>query len=148
MSTGYGANSARTISTENLIKVVGDEKLVNTFITKFNNYKFAEYDVHDYDVLAQTISLENPGDIDRDRKEFKELYSLWDEISGKFTNETNISIWPEYHDRANEGDCHDMVDGLYFSVSFGDIYEPTKEYKNLQEKYGDIVDDVFFVRYG
>jgi hypothetical protein len=148
MATGYGANSAHIISADNLIKVVGDENLVNEFIRKFNGYKFTEHEVCDREVLAQTLSLENPGDIDTDRQEYKTLNALWDEISGKFTNETNISIWPEYHDKANEGDCHDMVDGLYFSVSFGDIYKPTEEYTAMQQKYGDIIDDAFFVHYG
>lgn len=148
MATGYGANSAHIISTKNLIKVVGDKKLVNKFIKKFNNYKFTECEVSDYEVLAHTLSLEEPGDIDTDRKEFKALNALWDEISGKFTNETNISIWPEYHDKSNEGDCYDMVNGLYFSVSFGDIYKPTKEYTAMQKKYGDLIEDAFFVRYG
>lgn len=148
MSTGYGANSAHTIDKENIIKVVGNKELVDTFVEKFNSYPFDETEVHDLDVLAQTLSGENPGDINTDRPEYKELFDLWDEISGKFTNSTNISIWPEYHNVEESGDCHDMVDGLYFSVSFGDIYEPTKEYKDLQSKFGDIVDEVFFVRYG
>lgn len=42
MSMGYGANFAETISKENLIKVVKDKRLVNNFIEKFTNYRFAE----------------------------------------------------------------------------------------------------------
>jgi methionine synthase II (cobalamin-independent) len=149
MSTGYCANYAETISKENLIKVVKDKRLVNNFIKKFTNYRFAECETADYDELAMTVSGEDIRDIDQESKRFKELKALWDKIAKKFKDETGIDLYINYHDANADGDCYDEVDGLYFNFYHRDLYKPTKAYKDMMAKFGeDIVERQFFVQFG
>lgn len=149
MSMGYGANYAETISKENLIKVVNDESLVNNFINKFTNYRFAECETADYDELAITVSGEDIRDIEQDSKRFKELKALWDKIAKKFKDETKLDLYINYHDANDDGDCYDDVDGLYFNFYPCDLYKPTKAYKAMMEKFGeDIVERKFYVTFG
>lgn len=148
MATGYGANFAETISKENLIKVVKDKRLVNNFIKKFTNYHFSECETADYDELAMTVSGEDIRDIDMDGKPFKELKALWDKIAKKFKEETKIDLYINYHDANDDGDCHDEVDGLFFNFFPSALYKPTKKYKDLMAKFGDIVERKFYVIYG
>ena len=146
MSTGYGANYAETISKENLIKVVKDKRLVNNFIKKFTNYRFAECETADYDELAMTVSGEDIRDIDQDSKRFKELR---DKIAKKFKDETDIDLYINYHDANDDGDCYDDVDGLFFNFCHRDLYKPTKAYKAMMAKFGeDIVERKFYVIFG
>ena len=149
MSMGYGANFAETISKENLIKVVKDKGLVNNFIEKFTNYRFAEGETADYDELAMTVSGEDIRDIDLESKRFKELKALWDKIAQKFKDETDIDLYIGFHDAGDEGDCYDEVDGLFFNFYHRDLYEPTKAYKDMMAKFGeDIVERKFYVNFG
>jgi hypothetical protein len=149
MSTGYGANYADTISKENLIKVVKNARLVNNFIKKFTNYRFAECETADYDELAMTVSGEDICDIDQDSKRFKELKALWDKIAKKFKDETGIDLYINYHDANDDGDCYDDVDGLFFNFCHRDLYKPTKAYKAMMAKFGeDIVERKFYVIFG
>ena len=149
MSMGYGANFAETISKENLIKVVKDKRLVNNFIEKFTNYRFAECETADYDELAMTVSGEDIRDMEPKSKRFKELKALWDKIAQKFKDETDIDLYIGFHDAGDEGDCYDEVDGLYFNVSHRALYEPTKAYKDMMAKFGeDIVERKFYVNFG
>ena len=148
MATGYGANFAETISKENLIKVVKDKRLVNNFIKKFTNYHFSECETADYDELAITVSGEDIRDIDMDSKPFKELKALWDKIAKKFKEETKIDLYINYHDANDDGDCYDEVDGLFFNFYTSALYKPTKKYKDMMAKFGDIVERKFYVIYG
>ena len=149
MSMGYGANFAETISKENLIKVVKDKRLVNNFIEKFTNYRFAECETADYDELAMTVSGVDIRDIDPESKRFKELKALWDKIAKKFKDETGIDLYINYHDVNDDGDCYDDVDGLFFNFYHRDLYEPTKAYKDMMAKFGeDIVERKFYVTFG
>ena len=151
MSTGYCANYADTISKKNLIKVVKDTRLVNNFIKKFTNYRFAECETEDYDKLAMTVSGEyndQDRDIDQDSKRFKELKALWNKIAKKFKDETGIDLYINYHDVNQDGDCYDDVNGLYFNFYQSALYQPTKAYKNMMAKFGDIVERKFYVTWG
>ena len=149
MSTGFGANCADIITKENLIKVVKSKKLIDKFMTKFDCYNFAPHDSGDYDELAQTLSGENPGDIDTKRACYLELKALWDELSVKFKMVTGINLYIDYHDVKGRGDCYDQVNGLYFNFYHTELYQPTKAYKAMIEKFGkDIVEQAFFVHWG
>ena len=145
MSMGYGANYADVIKPETLGSVIGDKKLVNGFVKKFNEYELEEYE-SSYE-LVQTINGDAPMDIDTDRAAFKNLKKEWDKISSKFTEVTGLKIFVEYHDSENEGSRYDDVDGMYFCV--GGLWQPTKKFREFKKKFGDeAITRAFYVTFG
>ncbi len=148
MAMGYGANYADVIEPETLGGVVGDKKLVNGFVKKFNNYKFKEWEISDYRELATTVSGENINfEIDAEDKAFKSLEDDWKKISSKFKEVTGLELSIDYHSIDDNGDRYDNVDGLYFQV-YG-LYQPTKKFREFKKKFGDeAITRAFFVTFG
>lgn len=145
MSMGYGANYADVIKPETLGSVIGDKKLVNGFVKKFNGYELGECESSEE--LAETLNDDDPMDLDTDRVAFKNLRKEWDKISSKFKEVTGLEIFVEYHDSENEGSRYDDVDGMYFCV--GGLWQPTKKYREFKKKFGDeAITRAFYVTFG
>lgn len=145
MSMGYGANYADVIKPEALGVVVGDKKLVDGFVKKFNGYKLGEYE--NFDELVEAINGYGSGDIDPDRAAFKKLEADWKKISSKFKEVTGLELFVEYHDSENEGSRYDDVDGMYFCV--GGLWQPTKKFRDFKKKFGDeAITRAFYVTFG
>lgn len=145
MSMGYGANYADVITPETLGSVIGDKKLVNGFVKKFNGYELG--DCESSEELAETLSGVDPMDIDTDRTAFKNLKKKWDKISSKFQEVTGLKIFVEYHDSENEGSRYDDVDGMYFCV--GGLWQPTNKFREFKKKFGDeAITRAFYVTFG
>lgn len=145
MSMGYGANFADVIKPEALGVVVGDKKLVDGFVKKFNGYELG--DCESSEELAETLNGDDPMDIDTDRAAYKNLKKKWEKISSKFKEVTGLELFVEYHDSENEGSCYDDVDGVYFCV--GGLWQPTKKYREFKKKFGnEAITRAFYVTFG
>lgn len=47
--------------------------------------------------------------------------------------QTNISLLLGHHDSSSDGSRYDQVDGAYFYLGYGDVYDLTPEAKALKE---------------
>lgn len=50
-----------------------------------------------------------------------------EEFRLEFFEKTGIKVYLGYHDKENHGDIYDEVEGLYFELEFGDVYQMTDE---------------------
>jgi hypothetical protein len=72
----------------------------------------------------------------------KEIIALYNAIREAFHDDTGLYLCADYHDRENEGDRYDEVDGLYWEVS--GVYEMTPAAK----KIADHIQHVNFTKWG
>lgn len=144
MSMGYSANYADVIKNETLATIVGDKALVDDFVQKYDKYE-PDNDGMDYLDLNDTL---NDGKVGKDdSEELVDLYNAWVRLAGSFKKETGLDLFVDYHSREDEGDRYDDVDGMFISVC--GLYQPTKKYKKLKEKFGDdVVERKFYVSFG
>lgn len=57
-----------------------------------------------------------------------------EEFRLEFFEKTGIKVYLGYHDKENNGDIYDEVEGLYFELDFGDVYQMTDEAIDLSRR--------------
>lgn len=140
MGVGYAAN---------FILAVEKEKL-----EKFKSYQELLAGLKKYDVplenFAQAIESDdviyNNNNYDLTKEEMQELDTLYESFQNEFKQVTGVEINIGYHDPDNDGDRYDQVNGVFFGLDFGDMYELTPDGKKVQDTLG--FEWKFFVTFG
>lgn len=57
-----------------------------------------------------------------------------EEFRLEFFKKTGIEVYLGYHDKENNGDIYDEVEGLYFELKFGDVYQMSDEAIDLSRR--------------
>ena len=144
MSMGYSACFSEVIDNETLAKIVGDKALVDDFVKQYNEYDFE--DLSHFDLNESINCYHNKK---RDESKYAEIYKVWHKLYTAFKEATGIELLVDYHNKNDEGDRYDEVDGMFFCVCVSELYQPTENYKKLMEKFGkDVVDRKFYVSFG
>ena len=74
---------------------------------------------------------------------------MWHKLYTAFKEATGIELLVDYHNKNDEGDRYDEVDGMFFCVCVSELYQPTENYKKLMEKFGkNVIDRKFYVSFG
>lgn len=135
MSMGSSAAFAEVVEPETIKKILGKRKAakLDRFIELFKKLEEDEGAsclidfIQEGDQNAVSDPEENP--------ELAEIDQLWDEIADTVKQKTGLDIYVNFHD-ADDGDCYDEVEGLFFDFSTRQLYQPTEAFKKLQKKYG------------
>lgn len=144
MSMGYCANYADVIKNETVGKIIGDKNLVEDFVKKYESFNRDE-DELSFDELNDTLNDDK--DSVGDSEGLKELRKVWDKLRMAFNKETGLVLELDYHNKTDEGDRYDEVDGLVICVR--GLYQPTENYKKMMEKFGkNVVKRKFYVSFG
>jgi len=134
MSMGSSAAFAEVVEPETIKKILGKSKAakLDRFIELFNSLEEAEGAscLIDFVQEGEQNAVSDPDD-----PELAELDQLWDDICDAVKQKTGLDIYVNYHD-ADDGDCYDEVEGLFFDFSTSQLYQPTEAFKKLQQKYG------------
>jgi len=137
MSMGSSAAFAEVVEPETIKKILGKRKeaKLDRFIELFSKLQDDEgaSSLIDFIQEGEQNAVSDPED-----PELAELDQLWDEISSAVKDKTGLDIFVNYHD-ADDGDCYDEVEGLFFDFSTGQLYQPTEAFKKLRKKYGEEV---------
>lgn len=128
MGVGYAAN---------FILAVEKEKL-----EKFKSYQELLAGLKKYDVPLEDFAQA----IESDDVIYKELDTLYESFQNEFKQVTGVEINIGYHDPDNDGDRYDQVNGVFFGLDFGDMYELTPDGKKVQDTLG--FEWKFFVTFG
>ena len=141
MGMGYGANNILALNEEKLRKEFKQE-----FETLEATLELLELSLGD---LAQAQQYESPlqdeyEDISVEQEAM--VYSALNQLTEAFKDTYGFTLYLGYHDNEAEGSRYDDVDGVFFSISHGEVYGIKPEAKVLNEKIG--FEDKFFVTYG
>lgn len=131
---GSSAAFAEVVEPETIKKILGKRKeaKLDSFIELFDSLQESEgaSSLIDFIQEGDQNAVSDPED-----PELAELAQLWDDISDTVTKKTGLDIFVNYHD-ADDGDCYDEVEGLFFDFSNSQLYQPSEAFKKLQKKYG------------
>lgn len=137
MSMGYGANYADVV-TPNFVKKMCPKEYA-AFRKALKAYG------SDLDDFAQAANFED----DPEGKLWDELSERWKALCGAFyaatmddSRGTGLCLDICYHDKTEDGDRYDEVDGAFFTV--GGVYELTPSGK----KFGKQIKRKFYVTFG
>ena len=134
MSMGSSAAFAEVVEPETIKKILGKRKeaKLDRFIELFNTLQEGEgaSSLIDFVQEGEQNAVSDPED-----PELAELDQLWDDIADAVKQKTGLDIYVNYHD-ADDGDCYDEVEGLFFDFNHSQLYQPTEAFKKLQKKYG------------
>jgi hypothetical protein len=67
-----------------------------------------------------------------------EIYFAFKQLVKKFKEKTDLTMDLGYHNRDDDGDRYDEVDGYFFVVNFSEIYQLTPVGQKAKEKGIDI----------
>jgi hypothetical protein len=144
MSMGYSACFSEVIDNDTLIKVVGDKALVDDFVQQYDNYDFGNLSRFELNESLNTYHNKK-----RDESKYAEIYKAWHKLYTAFKEATGLTLLVDYHDKEDDGDRYDEVNGMFFCLCVSELYQPTEKYKKLMEKFGeDVVDRKFYVSFG
>lgn len=134
MSMGSSAAFAEVVEPETIKKILGKRKAAkfDRFVELFNSLEEGEgaSSLIDFIQEGEQNAVSDPED-----PELAELDQLWDDISDTVKQKTGLDIYVNFHN-ADDGDCYDEVEGLFFDFSNSQLYQPTEAFKKLQKKYG------------
>jgi len=144
MSMGYSACFSEVIDNDTLIKVVGDKALVDDFVQQYDNYDFGNLSRFELNESLNTYHNKK-----RDESKYAEIYKAWHKLYTAFKEATGLTLLVDYHDKEDDGDRYDEVNGMFFCLCVSELYQPTEKYKKLMEKFGeDVIDRKFYVSFG
>lgn len=116
MGMGYNANFGIVIGSEEVSKVVPTEwKKMTDFMD--------EKDVT-LDDLASSFQYSDFID-NLSEQENDVLEQLFIDLKDAFVQKTQIELMLEYHNTEEEGSRYDEVEGAFFALSYGDVFEYT-----------------------
>lgn len=139
MAMGFGANFAIVIDNEKL-----EEMNLGSYTNLLQALKERNVSM---DSFASSIYHDDMF-YDEDGEEVKDqdfLYGVYKAFLEEFKEKTGIDINLCHHSADDDGDCYDEVDGAYFELDFGDVYQLTPEAKALQKTAG--FEMKFFVKF-
>jgi hypothetical protein len=144
MSMGYSACFSEVIDNDTLIKVVGDKALVDDFVQQYDNYDFGNLSRFELNESLNTYHNKK-----RDESKYAEIYKAWHKLYTAFKEATGLTLLVDYHDKEDDGDRYDEVNGMFFCLCVSELYQPTEKYQKLMEKFGeDVIDRKFYVSFG
>ena len=146
MSMGTCAAFAEVIEPKFVKKIVGKKLApkVTRFIDSFEKLEEKE----GASSLIEFLRGDDGAVTDPQEKSLVKLLAMWVELSNAVFQETGLNLEVDFHDVDNDGDRYDEVDGLFFSFDNFDLYEPTPQFKALQDKLGkDVVERKFYTVY-
>lgn len=141
MGMGYGANN---------ILALNEEKLRKEFEQEFKALEATLEPVElSLKELAQAEQYQSSvqdeyEDISNEQETL--IYDALDKLTDAFKDTYGFTLHLGYHDSDSEGGRYDDVDGVFFSLSYGEVYTIKPEARVLNEKIG--FEDKFFVTYG
>jgi len=148
MGMGYGAGYADVVE-ESFIKKHNPSEfkafmaaIERAHISLDEAAKAIEYD--DQDLLCE--SIQNVWEGKSNEKEIKglikEIDKAWTSLRRTFNRKTGLSLDMGFHDKDNEGDRYDDINGYYFCV--GNVWIRTRP----GQKYARNISRKMFVTYG
>jgi len=148
MGMGYGAGYADVVE-ESFIKKHSPSEfkafmaaIERAHISLDEAAKAIEYD--DQDLLCE--SIQNVWEGKSNEKEIKglikEIDKAWTSLRRSFNRKTGLSLDMGFHDKDNEGDRYDDINGYYFCV--GNVWIRTRP----GQKYARNISRKMFVTYG
>jgi hypothetical protein len=129
MGMGYGACFEWVVSEESVKKACEEE--YNIVDNLFDKYEVSWED------LARAIRYDDVID-ELEDNESDEVYFAFQQLVKRFKEQTDLTLDLGYHNRDDDGDRYDEVDGCFFTVNFGEIYELTPVGKKAKEQGIDI----------
>lgn len=124
MGMGYGANYA---------DIVSQEFVEETAPMEFANFLQALENVEaNLDSFAQDTQNDGMFGEDEETDYGDEVDQAFDALVNKFQEVTGLSLTLNYHNRDDEGDRYDDVDGIYWEV--GGVYELSEAGKRYQDE--------------
>jgi len=128
MSMGYGANFAEVIEDKDLKKLCPKEfkALINALDQSDEG--------HDLESFARALAYDEELD--------ENVMSLYENLKTAFEKKTKLSLGLAFHDKEDDGDRYDEINGAYWNVS--EMYQLSPAGKKLS-KY---VQRKFFVTFG
>ena len=135
MAMGYGGNAVITLDVNRL-------ELLE--LKSYSNLKkVLELPEDEKWQLYETIEY---GDIITLDESLMKYADYIEEFKLEFFEKTGIKVYLGYHDKENNGDIYDEVEGLYFELSFGDVYQMSENAIDLSRKATFGFE--YFVHYG
>lgn len=129
MGMGYGACFEWTVSEESVKKTCEEEYgIVDKLLAKYEVV---------WEDLARAIRYDDVID-ELEDNESDEVYFAYNQLVKRFKEQTDLTLELGYHNREDDGDRYDEVDGHFFAVNFGEIYELTPVGKKAKEQGIDI----------
>ena len=129
MGMGYGACFEWTVSENDVLKFCEEEyKILDELLDKF--------DVH-WDDLARATRWDSEIE-DIEEKQSDEIFFSWNQLVKRFKEQTDLTLELGYHNKDDDGDRYDEVDGYFFVVNFKELYELTPVGKKAKEQGIDI----------
>jgi hypothetical protein len=87
--------------------------------------------------LARAIRYDDVID-DLEDNESDEIYFAYNQIVKRFKEQTDLTLELGYHNKDDDGDRYDELDGYFFVVTFSEVYELTSVGKRAKEQGIDI----------
>lgn len=141
MGMGYGANN---------ILALNEEKLRKEFQQEFEvleaTLELVELSLKDLAQAEQYQSSIQDEYEDISTEQETLIYDALEQLTKAFKDTYGFTLYLGHHDNEAEGSRYDDVDGVFFSLSHGEIYTIKPEAKVLNEKIG--FEDKFFVTFG
>lgn len=126
MGMGYSANLEIVINESEIKKLnIGS---FNTFLSTLNKVGVTLDQFAQAEELLDELS-EIVGDIPQQDEE--ELLTIYSQFKKDFASKTGINIDLRYHNRLDDGDRYDEVDGAFFALEYSDVYKMSPEAKEL-----------------
>lgn len=119
MSMGYSAGKAETVEQDFVIETCPKE---------FKNLiKILNAENVDFDTFANDIEF-YPEQFD------KKITDAFDALVSEFKEQTGLDLGISYHDKENNGDRDDEIDGAYWYLGFDSVYQMTEAAKKIINK--------------
>lgn len=130
MSMGYSGTELVTIKKEEVqkLEIRSYQKFLDTLEEEDVTIKNFAIAMQYEDVL-----LNNEGE-EVDQEIFDSVYTAYKLFEEEFEDSTGIAINIIYHDKESQGSTYDSIDGVFYELNFGDVYEMTSNAKALKEK--------------
>jgi hypothetical protein len=129
MGMGYGACFEWVVSEKSVKQFCEEEfEIVDKLLYK--------HDVS-WDDLARAIRYNDAID-ELEDNDSDTIYFAYHQLVKRFKEKTDLTLDLGYHNKDDDGDRYDEVDGYFFTVDFGEIYELTPLGKKVKEQGVDI----------
>lgn len=142
MAMGYGANTAEVITLEDVKKL--ELEAFRLLEATLQDLGISWDDFGEMVAFDSVLHDKDDNIISKDIE--KELIDLLGAFYKEFQKETGIGIELCFHNKENNGDRYDEVEGAFFGLNFGDVYTLSPEAKKLKERL--FFDTKYFVNYG
>ena len=135
MAMGYDGNAVITLDVNRL-------ELLQ-LKSYFNLKKVLELSEDKKYQLYKTVEF---GDIKTLDESLMKYADYIEKFKLEFFEKTGIEVYLDYHDKENNGDIYDEVEGLYFELNFRDVYQMSEDAIDLSRRAG--FGFKYFVHYG